>query len=388
MQADENSPQRNQLEPVIANIEAVNVDTVVINLNKPFPPLLALLTDRAGLMVSPTAVKKYGKDFGSNPVGTGPFVFKEWIRGNQIVLDRNPNFWQNGQPYLDRVTFNDIPAAVVGIQRLTTGELDFVPELTPQDTGLIENNPQLKLVQVPVGEWFALQWQVDKPPFNNLKLRQAIAHAIDRKRLNAIVWSGRGTVATSETPPGLWWSPPETDSYPYDPALAKQILADSGVAPGTELTLSAPSDNTLRSLVTLVKENLEAIGLHVRLEPIGQSDWYARVIARKINFTPMRWTQRADPDGLIQFLYDSKGAANSTGYNNPEVDKLIAEAQTMADPVERKPIYDRIHQIVANDLPYVSVAFGGAYEAMNKKVGGYVNMPDLIPRYRDMWKLP
>jgi peptide/nickel transport system substrate-binding protein len=135
-----------------------------------------------------------------------------------------------------------------------------------------------------------------------------------------------------------------------------------------------------------VKENLEAIGLKVRLEPIAQSEWYARAVAKQINFTPMRWTLRADPDGLIQFLFDTKGAANSTGYSNPEVDKLIAQAHGTSDIATRKNIYDQIHQYIAEDLPYVSLAFSGEFVAMNKKVDGFVQMPDLIPRYRTLWK--
>jgi peptide/nickel transport system substrate-binding protein len=386
MRGDAGSPQRSQLAPVIASIDVVDKSTAALNLKQPFPPLLALLTDRAGLMVSPTAVKKYGKDFGSNPVGTGPFEFKSWLRGSSVELVRNPGFWQKDLPYLDNVTFSDISTSVAGIQRLTTNELDFVAQLTPQDIRLVEGNSDVNLVQSPFGNWFALQWHWNEPPFNNPKLREAIAHAVNRQRINAILWAGRGTIANSETPPGLWWSPPNVDHDPYDPQLAKKLLAESGVAPGTELTLSAPSDDTLRQLVELVKEDLESIGLKVRLEPIAQSEWYARAVARQINFTPMRWTQRADPDGLIQFLFDSKGAANSTGYSNPDVDQLIGEARAIDDTTKRKALYDEIHQNIAHDLPYVSLAFSAEYFAMSKGVHGFVPMPDLIPRYRAMWK--
>ena len=386
MLPETNSPARSQLSSVIDNVEVVDKATVAINLKQPFPPLLSLLTDRAGLMVSPAAVKKYGKDFGSNPVGTGPFLLKSWTRGSRIELERNAAYWQQGQPYLDRVIFSDISTAVLGSQRLTTGELDFVAQITPQNARLLESNPDIKLVPVSVGKWYALQWHWDKPPFNNAKLRQAVAYAVDRQRINALLWSGKGSIANSETPPGLWWSPPDQEHYSYDPARAKKLLAESGYDTAIEIPLSAPSDTTLRQLVQLVKENLEAIGLKIRLEPIAQSEWYARAVAKQINFTPMRWTLRADPDGLIQFLFDTKGAANSTGYSNPEVDKLIAQARGTSDTATRKKLYEQIHQYIAQDLPYVSLAFSGEFVAMNKKVDGFVQMPDLIPRYRTLWK--
>src|SRR5690606_35537165 len=121
----------------------------------------------------------------------------------------------------------------------------------------------------------------------------------------------------------------------------------------------------------LVKEQVEAIGLSVRLDPVAQSEWYARVVDRKINFTPMRWTQRADPDGLLYILFHSKGYANSTGYSNPEVDRLLDEARSIPDMAERKALYDQVHALLLEDLPYVPVGFAAEYVAMNKGVHGF-----------------
>lgn len=386
MDESANSPQRGQLQPFIASIETPDELTVVINLHKPYPALPGLLTDRAGLMVSPTAAQAAPEDFGSKPVGTGPFSFVNWQRGSRVEVKRNENFWQDGLPHLDSVVFQDVSAAVVGIQRMITGELDIMPEISPQNARLLDGNADVELLRVPVGNWFSLQWHWYEAPFDNDALRKAVAHALDRERINQILWAGQGTVASSLTPDGLWWTPEGVPTYEFDREQAKKYLAESGYDTATPLKLSAPSDPLLRQLVQLVMEDLGEIGLTVELEPIAQSEWYPRVFSRQINFTPIRWTQRADPDGLIQMLFHSKGSGNTTGYSNPEVDALIEEAGQMTDPAKRAPIYSKIHEQIFTDLPYVSIAFSGEFVAMNKAVEGFTSMPDLIPRYRDLWK--
>ena len=380
------SPQRKQLRPVIDSVEVVDKYTVAFNLSKPFPPLLGQMAERAGFMMSPTAVKKYGKDYGSNPVGTGAFVLKEWVRGSHIIVERNENYWEKGVPYLDRVAFRDIAGAVIGIQRLTTGEVDFIDGLSPQNIRQVENNADVKLDPIPFGRWFALQWHWDEPPFNNSKLRKAIAYALDRDRINAIIMNGRAAISSGPTPEGLWWYDPGIERYDFNPERAKQLLKEAGIAPGTEIALSAPSNPVLTQMVQLIQEQLGAVGLKVKLEPAAQSEWYSRIVKREINFTPIRWTQRPDPDGLLYILFHSNGHANSTGYNNPEVDRLIEEARQSFDNELRKKLYSKIQRQIMDDLPFVPILFSSEFAAMNKKVRGFVWTPDQIPRFRTVWK--
>ena len=382
------STQRSQLAPVIASVEKVDDHTVAINLKQPYPPLLAQLADRAGLMASPTAARTYGQDIGSHPVGTGPFKFKEWVRGNHITLVRNDDFWEKGHPYLDGVTFNDIPSNVVGVQRMMIGELDYIGQLSPLDTRLAQANEELKLVPAVGGNWHSLQWRWDRAPFNNAKFREALAHALNRDRMNTILWSGQAQISDGTTPKGLWWTPTDLVHYDYNPETAKALLAESGVQPGTTLTLAAPSGEPLQRLAQLAKEDFEAIGLKVQLAPVPMSEYYAKTVAGEITFTPMRWSQRSDPDGLIQYLFASTGTANSTGYKNPDVDKWIEEARVSADPAVRKALYDKIQHQISADLPYLPIGFSSEYSVIRSNVHGFVPMPDLIPRFRTMWKSP
>lgn len=380
------SPQRKQLAPVIDSVDVLDKYTVVFNLKKPFPALLGMLGQRAGFMVSPTAAKKWGQDFGGNPVGTGAFVFKEWVRGSHILVERNKDYWEPGLPYLDAVNFQDTSASIVGLQRLGTGELDYVGQLSPNDIRPIENNSDIKLYRATVGRWYSLQWHVYEPPFDNVNLRRAVAHAIDRKRIVEITMAGKAEIANGPTPPGLWWYDKSIESYAYDVGKAKEFLVKAGYKAGTELVLYSSTASIYQQISQLVQEQLAAAGMTVTIKPVSRKEWYGRVVKRLVNFTPTRWTQRPDPDGLLYILFHSKGYANSTGYNNPKMDALLDEARGTGDLAVRKPLYSEVQKILIEDIPNVPLFFAVEYGATGKNVQGFEWIADQIPRFRELWK--
>jgi peptide/nickel transport system substrate-binding protein len=380
------SPQRDQLAPIIAAVEVVDPRTVAFVLKAPYAGLLSLLGERPGFMLSPTAGEKLGKDFGNAPVGTGPFVFKEWVRGSHLTVERNPKYWEAGKPYLDRVVFRDISGAVVGVQRLVTGEIDFVADLSPQDVRQLQGRSGITLSPITVGRWYSLQWHMFKEPFNNAKLRQAIAHGIDRKRINDIVMDGKGTISDGPTPAGLWWFDPAIKSYAYDPEKAKALLKEAGYPNGFEFALSTPQITVLSQINQLAQEQLDAVGIKLKLEPVAQSEWYAKLVRKETNFSPNRWTQRPDPDGLLYILFHSKGYANTTGYKNDRVDALLEQARQNFDQAERKKLYSEVQAIIAREIPMLPLFFSVEYAALRDNVQGFEWIPDQIPRFRDVWK--
>jgi len=381
-----NSPQRQVLAPIVASVEVVDPRRVAFNLLAPSPVLFSLLGERPGFMVSPTAWQQRGSAFGTQPVGTGAFILKEWTRGSRVVLERNPTYWQTGRPYLDRIIVQDLAGSVIGVQRLLTGEIDYVDQLTPVDVLPIEKRAAIVLKPITVGRWYFLQWHVNEPPFDNPKLRHAFAHAIDRNRLNEITMRGQGTISNGPTPPGLWWYNPNLKSYPHDPARAKTLLAEAGHPNGFEYVLSTPQVSVFQQINQLLQEQLAAVGIKLTLQPVAASEWYARVVSGATNLTPTRWTQRADPDGLLYILFHSKGFANTMRYRNEGVDALLYEARTVYDMATRKRLYAEAQQQIVNDLPMVPLLFGAEYAAMRSSVHGFTWIPDEIPRFRDLWK--
>ena len=380
------SPQREQLAPLIAAVNVIDGHTVVFVLKAPYAGLLSLLGERPGFMLSPAAGEMLGKDFGNAPVGTGPFIFKEWVRGSHITLERNASYWETGKPHLDRIVFRDISGAVVGVQRLVTGEVDFVADLSPQDVKQLQGRSGISLAPITVGRWYALQWHVFRKPFDNAKLRQAIAHGIDRQRINDIVMDGKGTISDGPTPPGLWWFDPAVKSYAYDPEKSKALLKEAGYSNGFEYTLSTPQVTVLSQINQLAQEQLEAVGIRLKLEPVAQSEWYAKLVRKETNFSPNRWTQRPDPDGLLYILFHSKGYANTTGYKNDRVDALLEQARQSLDQAERKELYSEVQAIIAREVPMLPLLFSVEYAALRDSVEGFEWIPDQIPRFRDLWK--
>jgi peptide/nickel transport system substrate-binding protein len=380
------SPQRQLLSPIVDSVDVVDRQHVAFNLKAPSPVLFSFLGERVGFMVSPTAWQQRGPGFGSAPVGTGAFVLKEWTRGSRVVLERNADYWQPGRPYLDRIVVQDLAGSIIGVQRLLTSEIDYVDQLTPADVLPIQNRAGIVLKPIKVGRWYFLQWHVNHPPFDNPKLRQAFAHAIDRNRLNEIAMRGQGTVSNGATPPGLWWYDPDLKSYPHDPARAKALLVEAGYADGFEYALSTSQISVIQQINQLLQEQLGAVGIKLQLQPVAASEWYARVVSGAINLTPGRWTQRADPDGLLYILFHSKGFANTTKYRNDRVDALLDQARTLYDVVARKKLYAEVQQQIVDDLPVVPLIFGAEYAAMRASVNGFEWIPDQIPRFRDLWK--
>jgi len=380
------SPQRALLEPIIDTVEVIDATSVAFNLKQRAPGLLALLGERPGFMLSPAAAQKHGQDFGNNPVGTGAFIFKQWVKGSHVEVERNPAYWEAGKPYLDKIVLRDISGSVVGAQRLLTGEIDFVGEMSPQEIKQLQGKAGIRLLPITVGRWYSLQWHMYEAPFNNVKLRQAVAHAIDRKRINDIVMDGKGSLVDGPTPEGLWWFNPNAISYPFDPEKAKALLAEAGYPNGFEYSLSTPQVGVFQQINQLAQEQLAKVGIKVTLEPVAQSEWYDRLVKRVTNFSPNRWTQRPDPDGLLYILFHSQGFANTTGYSNQRVDQLLQEGRNTYDQAQRKRIYDELQAILTKDIPMLSLFYSVEYGALRDNVQGFAWIPDQIPRYRDLWK--
>ena len=377
------SPQRKQLVNVVESVEVIDKFTVEFNLLGPFPALMGMLAQRVGFVVSPAAARKHGEEFGSNPVGTGPFLFKEWVRGSHVRLERNPDYWEEGLPYLDKIDYEDVAGSVVGIQRLVTGEIDYVGQLSPNDIRAIEDSADIELHPVKVGRWHSLQWRWDRPPFNNADFRRAVAHAVDRKHIVDILTAGKATMAAGPTPPGLWWYS-ELAAFEHDPGKAREYLEKSGYK-GDEVLLTVAGTGIYPRIGQLVQEQLLDVGINVQINAVPQKGWYGKVLKGEFEFTPTRWTQRPDPDGLLQILFHTEGFANSTKYSNPEVDALLDEARTMTDIPARTKLYAEAQRHIAADLPYVSLFFAVEYGATRTHVHGFEWIPDQIPRFRELW---
>jgi peptide/nickel transport system substrate-binding protein len=175
-------------------------------------------------------------------------------------------------------------------------------------------------------------------------------------------------------------------SYPHDPARAKALLAEAGHPDGLEFVLSTPQVSVFQQISQLLQEQLGAVGIRLTLQPVAASEWYARVVSGATNLTPTRWTQRADPDGLLYILFHSTGFANTMKYKNEQVDALLEQARTIYDVARRRQLYAEAQRQIVADLPMVPLLFGAEYAELRASVNGFAWVPDQIPRFRDLWK--
>jgi peptide/nickel transport system substrate-binding protein len=380
------SPQRATLEPAIASVTVVDPSTVAIDLKKPFAPLLAALAERPGFIVSPTAAKQMGQDFGQRPVGTGPFKFVEWVRDSQVTLERFPDYWEKGKPHLDRVVFRVVPDPTVRLTMVRTGEVDIATDVDAKDIPAIKNEAALKISEMkPAARWTALQWRVDEPPFNNKALRQAIALAIDRNEIRDVLLRGFGEPARGPVSPGLWWADPAFQGIGTDLEQAKKKLAEAGHPNGFRAKFVVENTPQWIRQTELLQAQLQKINVSLDVEPVNPADAYSRIVQKKTNWTHTRWTQRADPNGLLYILFHSKGNANTTGYNNPKVDELLDQASAIYEVERRRPLYYQADRLITDDVPYVFLNYTAEFAVMSRKVQNWGWIPDLIPRFRDLW---
>jgi len=384
LDAANNSPQRRQLEPFLAGVDAVGQTTVVFHLKKPYPGLLAALAERPGFIVSPAAWQKYGKDLGRHPVGTGMYEFVEWMSDDHVTLRRFDGYWDRGKPYLDGITYRTIPDPTVRGTMVRTAELDISSEPNPKDIPILERASGVKVItQNPSGHWWATQWRVDRPPFNNHALRQAIAFGVDRQEFVKVMLGGRGTIAKGPTPPTVWWYNAGVKSYTYDPDKARKLLAEAGYGSGLQAQFSTDNTPVGLQFAELLQGQLKKIKVDVVINPVTPADFYQEVLAQKVNWARTDWTLRGDPDGLLRILFYTGNYANSTGYTG--ADALLDQANSSYDRDARKKVYGQIEQKVVDDSPYVWFFYVPEYAPTRTAVQNYVWIPDSVPRYREVW---
>ena len=380
------SPQFKQLDPFIAGVDATGPATVMFRLKKPYAGILAAFAERPGFIVSPAAYQKYGKDLGRNPVGTGMFQFVEWLPDDHVTVKRFDGYWDQSKARLDSINYKVVPDPAVRDTMVRTGELDITTEPDPKDIAVLQKSPGVKVVsENPSGHWWGFQWRVDRPPFNNKALRQAIAYGIDRGEFVKVMLGGRGSIANGPTPSIVWWHNSTVKGYTYDPERAKRSLAEAGMQNGFSAQFSTDNTPVGLEFAQLLQAQLKRINVTMTINPVDPSDLYQEVLQQKINWTRTDWTLRADPDGLLRILFYTGNYANSTGYSSATVDKLLDQGNSTYDRDARKKIYAQIEQQVIDDAPYVWIFYPSEDAPMRTAVQNYAWIPDSVPRYRGLW---
>jgi peptide/nickel transport system substrate-binding protein len=378
-----NAPVRSSLQPPLKSLDVVDKTTVRFNLDQPWRPLIAALGDRPGFIVSPTAVQKSGQDFGRNPVGSGPYKFVEWVTDNHITVQRFDGYWDQGKPYLDTIQMRHVPDSQVQLTQIRTGEAQMIDAIDPSLVSTIRNASGVVVEEYKGGRFYGTQMHPDKPPFDNADMRQALAYATNRAEIQQVVYNGTGRQATH--PLGVGWAyDPSLDSqgYPFDLNQAKDHMTKSGMA-GQTFTYTTATGQLAQNLAQVLQAQYQKLGITIKIETVNPADAFALVKSGKTNWTDTNFAPRADPDGLLRILWHSKGFQNSTGFNDPEVDKLLDQAAGLYDTKQAAPLYHQVEQKVVANASHIFHLWGSEFAAHRTDVKGFQFYPDLILRLRD-----
>lgn len=385
------SNRRSEIAPVV-NVVAVDPATVQIILERPYSPLLYVLTDRAGMMVSPAASQKEGLNYALHPVGTGPFSFVEKIPQDHITLQRNPDYWEKGLPYLDRILFRTITDDNARVANLKSGDVDIINIVPlPQTRGLAKEAAQpgsrFRLLEHGAIAWTAISLNVTKPPFDNKMLRQAFAATIDRDVIANVVLQGAAYPAHAFFPNGTpaydqtWKLPPRSV------ALAKEKLRAADHTSGFSFTLLIQPGQQRQAVAQAVQAMAAEAGIQAKIQVVDEGTIIEAISHLEALAALIEWSGRPDPDfDIYPFTTQSGiGSFNYTGYTNSRVQTLLDAARFLSDMSQRRRAYREVTKILADDVPYVWLYFPKEYKLVSTRVHGFVQVPDGMMRLRGVW---
>lgn len=371
---------------VIKEVVAKDKYTVEFHLNFPQAPFLNNLAMSPFGIASPAAIEKYGEKFGENPVGTGPFKFVEWKKGDSITLEKNPNYWKPGLPKLDKVIFRSIPDNSNRYTALKNGEIDLMTGLNPEDAQSVKENPKLQLFLRPSMNVGYLAFNTKVKPFDDPRVRQALNMTVNKKEIIDSFFAGLAEPAVNPMPPSLWGYNDEIQDYPVDLEKAKALLAEAGYPNGFETDLwymSEPRDYMPngQKVAEVLQADFAKIGVKVKLVTF---DWITYLDKTGKGEHPMAmlgWTgDNGDPDNFLYVLLDKDNtrtpdAGNIAFYVNDQLHEILIKAQRSTNQEERIALYKEAQKIIHEDAPWIPLVHSTPPIAAIKEVKGYIPHP-------------
>ena len=388
-------------EQFIDQIIALDPFTVQIQLKAPYAPFISTLAATSFSIVSPAAVQRFGADFGNNPVGTGPFKFVQWERDDKITLAANNQHWA-GRPALDRLIFRSIPNNTERLSELQQGNIHIMDLPSPDEIPLIQGDPAFEILIQPSLNIGYLAVNLEKPPFDNLKVRLAINHAINKTEIVERFYQDFGIPAKSPVPPTLWGHDDTIEDYAYDPELAKQLLAEAGYPEGFETTLWAlpvprPYIPDGMAMAEAIRSDLQVIGVEAEIVTDAWGPYLDRTANGEHEMAMLGWiADVADPDNFLYTLLSipsaEKPAYNISFYRNDELQDILDRARMSTDQdiqeftnnpelrgIDkvgalftdrdlRTALYRQAQAIAHTDAPWVLLAHAQRILVINRKV--------------------
>ncbi|WP_404404636.1 ABC transporter substrate-binding protein [Pelagibacterium halotolerans] len=380
----------------VDSVNVIDEHTVEFVLSEPYAPFLSNLAYPTGLIVSPTAVAEQGDDYGRNPVGTGPYKFVEWQSNTRVVAEANPDYW-DGAPELEAVVFRPITDANTRVAEMLSGGIDVMVEVPPDNVGQFESDPAFEVYEQAGPHVWYVMLNAQNGPFTDKLVRQAANYAVNKETLVEDVLQGTATVADSPVAPAFNWAYNEDlEPYPYDPEMARELLAEAGVEnPSVTFYVTEGGSGMLDPITmgTAIQADLEAVGFDVEIETYEWNTFLGIVnpgLGEEADMAEMAWMTN-DPDVLPYLTlrtdaWPEAGGFNSSYYSNPEVDELLEAARVETDIEARGDLYKEMQEIVFEDAPWIFVANWKQNAVTSANVEGFALQPSFLLELADVSK--
>jgi peptide/nickel transport system substrate-binding protein len=374
----------------IDTIEVIDPLTVMLTLHAPSSPLLASLTDRAGIMISPKAAEAAGDKFGLHPVCAGPFAFESRVAQDKIVLKRFPGYWNGENIHFDEVVYQPNVNATARLANLQAGALDLVEYILPTDVDAVKHDPKLRIASMGSLAYTGITFNVGNGPaantiFGQNKLvRQAFELAIDRDALVQVVFNNMNKV-TAQANPGSSPYYVETLTPPArDVAKAKALLAKAGVALPVPLVLTITNETDIQQAGEVIQSMASEAGFDVKIKAMEFASSLQAGYAGDFQAYLIGWSGRADPDGNMWQFMHSGGTFNYGHYTNAEVDEALDGARTVASVEQRRAFYAKVWQRERDDLPLIYLWASTGIVGLKASITGFRQVPDGLIRLQGM----
>lgn len=386
---DFGSPRLSEIN-LVTNVQVVDPLTVRITLEKPYSPFLAVLSDRAGMMVSPAAARRLGRDFAREPVGTGPYKFVEKRPQERIVLERFDRHWDRNAGNVQQIIYRPFTDENARLANLRADELDIIDAVAPTEIPRLKTDTKLRLLERSGLGWQGAWIQVKSGIFANKALRQALNATIDRQTLARVVFGETVAPANGPFPPGMFtYNIPANSRIPErNLDLARQKLREGGQPNGFSFTLKVTPGRTTQQVAQVIQSMAGEAGIRVNLEIVEFGALLNQLDAFNFEASLLGWSGRPDPDGNIYGFFVTGGGLNNSAYGNSRVDTFLDAARILSTPDQRRRAYTDVMNILNDDLPYLFLWWPKEYKVLGPKLQGFVHISDGMMRFRHVWLNP
>ncbi len=356
----------------LEEIQTPDQYTVKFVLEKPVAPFLTFLAYPMNAVVNKQAVKQNDGNIDNVDAGSGPFQLGEWKKDQHLVLNKFKDYFKEGKPYLDTVKLRPIPDETARTTALRNEEVDMILQVASKNVKTLEKETGIQVNSVPGSWWEYVGLNTTKEPFDDKKVRQAIAWGIDRQELINMVKFGMATrLADGPIPPGHWAHNSEQVYPERDVEKAKKLLAEAGYPDGfkTEMIV-LPKENN-KNAAQVIKQQMKDLGIEVNIRSLESSVYFNKLGNKEFEMTQIGWVGFVDPDEFLYNIFHTGEKWNQQGYSNKQVDKLLEKGRTTIDQEKRKKIYTEAQTIIAEDSPLVFLYVNEQISALWDKVKGF-----------------